>query len=122
MLAQLTTSDVVGILANRQTRSIIRRKDRFLDGTIIEIVIWELPEPVPASTHRYKYRLFFGVPGQRLIGYDNERGKGDHRHCGGREEPYTFSGIDELLDDFARDVEAWRDRTAKNHDDPRQGS
>ena len=98
------------------------RRARSSAGRTAEIVIWELPEPVPASTHRYKYRLFFGVPGQRLIGYDNERGKGDHRHCGGREEPYTFSGIDELLDDFARDVEAWRDRTAKNHDDPRQGS
>jgi predicted transcriptional regulator len=24
--------------------------------------------------------LFYGFPGNRLAGYDNERGKGDHRH------------------------------------------
>lgn len=104
------------------TRSIIRRKDRFLDGTIIEIVIWELPEPVPGSAHRFKYRLYFGTPGQRLIGYDNERGKGDHRHRDGREERYAFEGIDELLDDFSRDVTAWRARTAEDDDDSGQGA
>jgi hypothetical protein len=43
-------------------------------------------EPAPPGSHSFKYRLFYGVPGQRLIGYDNERGKGDHRHVDDREE------------------------------------
>jgi hypothetical protein len=30
------------------------------DGAIVEVVIWELPEPLPPSTHRHKYRLYSG--------------------------------------------------------------
>jgi hypothetical protein len=41
------------------------------------------------------------------VRYDNERGKGDHRHIGGKEEPYVFSSIDRLLDDFERDIRDW---------------
>jgi hypothetical protein len=61
------------------------------DGSIIEMKIWEVPESVPGSRHRLKYSLFYGRPGQRLIGYDNERGRGDHRHVEGKQQPYTFS-------------------------------
>jgi hypothetical protein len=43
--------------------------------------------------------------GQRLVGYDNERGKGDHKHIGGREHKYRFTDIDTLVRDFLRDVE-----------------
>jgi hypothetical protein len=39
------------------------------------------------------------------VRYDNESGKGDHRHYGGREEPYHFIGIDKLMADFLSDVE-----------------
>ncbi len=77
------------------------------DGSIVEIVIWELPQPIPPSAHRFKYRLYFGTPGGERVRYDNERGKGDHRHRGGREDQYIFSSIDQLLDDFERDVQEW---------------
>lgn len=77
------------------------------DGSILEIVIWELPESLPPCPHRFKYRLFFGRPGREYVRYDNERGKGDHRHVGGQESPYAFSTIDQLLDDFERDVLSW---------------
>lgn len=87
---------------------ILKRKQRLAHGLIIEMVIWRLPRPVPGSAHPYKYRLFFGKAGQRLIGYDNERGKGDHRHQGGQERPYTFTSLDQLRADFWRDVNAWR--------------
>ncbi|MEI8297916.1 MAG: DUF6516 family protein [Pseudomonadota bacterium] len=53
--------------------------------------IWEVPESVPGSWHRLKYSLFYGRSGQRLVGYDNERSKGDHRHIEDREGPYLFS-------------------------------
>jgi hypothetical protein len=36
--------------------------------------------------------------------YDNERGKGDHRHVADKEEPYTFTTIEKLIDDFKTDV------------------
>ena len=77
------------------------------DGSILEIVVWELSEPLPPSTHRYKYRLYYGAAGSSRIRYDNERGKGDHRHIGGQEEDYVFTTVEQLLEDFKRDVEGW---------------
>jgi hypothetical protein len=40
--------------------------------------------------------------------YDNETGKGDHRHVREVEEPYVFSDAETLLADFWREVEEWR--------------
>lgn len=76
-------------------------------GSIVEVIIWELSEPLPPSLHRFKYRLYYGAAGVSRVRYDNERGKGDHRHIGPREEPYAFTTIERLLDDFERDVEEW---------------
>ena len=83
-------------------------KVRFDDGMIQEIVVWRVPLPVPPTDHGFKYSLFYGKPGHRLIGYDNERGKGDHRHYGNREEPYQFKGWEALVGDFLADVHAAR--------------
>jgi hypothetical protein len=91
------------------TRLIAKAKEIRDDGGIVEIVVWELDEPLPPCTHRLKYRLFFGTAETCRVRYDNERGKGDHRHIGGREEGYGFSGIDVLLADFERDVLNWSD-------------
>lgn len=77
------------------------------DGSIVEIVIWELAEPLQPSPHRYKYRLYFGLGGVSRVRYDHERGKGDHRHVGDREFPYEFSSVEQLLLDFQSDVERW---------------
>ena len=78
------------------------------DGSIVEMVLWRVPEPVAGSRHSYKYRLYFGREGVRLVGYDNERGKGDHKHLGLREEPYRFVSPRQLMDDFMRDVKGSR--------------
>jgi len=83
------------------------------DSSIVEIVVWELAEPMLPCTHAYKYRLFFGQPGMCFVRYDNERGKGDHRHvcprgyAGGVESVYDFTSLDKLLADFERDVMNW---------------
>ncbi len=84
-----------------------RTKDVRSDGAIVEVVIWQLSERLPGSLHSYKYRLYFGATGQIRVRYDNERGKGDHRHIGDREEAYRFTTIDQLLDDFERDISNW---------------
>lgn len=63
---------------------------------------------MPPSMHRLKYSLFYGRHGERLVGYDNERGKGDHRHYGGHEEVYLFRSVEALLADFRADVERLR--------------
>ena len=87
------------------SREIIRYKKE-QGGRIIEVVIWHLSEPLPGSSHPYKYRLFCGrSDGSCLVRYDNERGKGDHRHIGDNEETYTFSTVLKLIEDFEVDVE-----------------
>ena len=43
-----------------------------------------------------------------MIGYDNERGKGDHRHHRGVETSYTFRSMQRLLADFLADVQKER--------------
>ena len=65
--------------------------------------------PALGSRHHLKYSLFYGRPGLRVVGYDNERGKGDHRHYGDREEPYVFQGVRQLMADFLADVSVERD-------------
>jgi hypothetical protein len=70
-------------------------------------VIWEVPEPIPPSTHTFKYRLYYGANGVSRVRYDNERGKGDHRHIGEREEDYAFNTLESLLQDFEHDIQEW---------------
>ena len=77
------------------------------DGSIVEIVIWEVPAPVAPCTHRYKYRLYFGAGGVSRVRYDNERGKGDHRHVGDKQFHYDFRSVEQLLEDFKLDIERW---------------
>ena len=77
------------------------------DGSTIEIVVWELSEPLAPSMHRYKYRLYYGAAGIDRVRYDNERGKGDHRHLGDREGDYVFTTVEQLLADFENDVNEW---------------
>lgn len=84
-----------------------RAKEVRDDGSIVEIVIWKLPAPVPGSSHRFKYRLYYGAGDVCRVRYDNERGKGDHRHFEGRESAYVFDSIEQLLEDFRSDVERW---------------
>ncbi len=81
-------------------------KDVDIDGSIQEIVIWQLPEKSPNRPHDIKYRLYFGLSdGTCLIRYDNEIRKGDHKHLREREEPYVFLSVPQLLKDFWVDIE-----------------
>ena len=73
-----------------------------------ELVLWQVPKPVHGSTHLFKYRLAFVVDGVCVVRYDNEPGKGDHRHFGALEANYVFTTIDQLVADFFKDVEGWR--------------
>jgi hypothetical protein len=83
-------------------------RGQFPDGAIIEMTIWILPKPVVGSSHAFKYSLFYGYPGKRVVGYDNERGKGDHRHLDAVEEPYVFTTVEALMASFLADVKRVR--------------
>lgn len=55
---------------------------------------------------------FYGRDGVRIVGYDNERGKGDHKHLGAVETRYRFESVEKLVTDFLADVE----RATNEHD------
>lgn len=93
-----------------KARLIHRERMAFDDGAIVEMVIWKVPTPVDGSKHFYKYRLFYGYAGNRVVGYDNERPKGDHRHVDGVEEPYSFTSPEEVIRDFIAEVMRRRGR------------
>jgi len=77
-------------------------------GDIIQVRIWRVPksEDFPEGV---KYSLVYihveGDSYRRVLGYDNERGKGHHKHYFGREEPVRFEGVEKLVEMFLRDVE-----------------
>ncbi len=83
---------------------IYRTKETHGQG-LIEVVIWRVPHPVPPSEHLFKYRLVYIVDGKRVVGYDNERGKGDHKHLGEQEVAYTWVSPQQLMLDFMRDID-----------------
>lgn len=90
---------------------IIRFKDVTEECGVIELVVWRVPRPVPPTDHGYKYRAVYSVAGVRVVGFDNERGKGDHCHLHGRELPHRFTTVDALVADFIAAVEAARSKT-----------
>jgi hypothetical protein len=87
---------------------LLMRERRVLGAGFVEVVVWRLPEPLNGSAHSLKYRLAYVVASECVLRYDNEAGKGDHRHAGGHEMPYRFASVDQLLEDFLADVAAWK--------------
>ncbi|MCL1861854.1 MAG: DUF6516 family protein [Proteobacteria bacterium] len=81
-----------------------RERIHISDNSFAEVVVWAVPHPLPGSAHSYKYRLAYIVNEVCVLRYDNEAGKGDHRHAGEGQTPYAFSTLDALMDDFWNDV------------------
>lgn len=86
---------------------LIRRRVVLAPDAFAEMVVWRVHEPVMPSSHLFKYRLAYVVGGECVLRYDNERGKGDHRHAGGAEKAYAFTTADRLIADFDADVMRW---------------
>lgn len=80
---------------------LLRERVVVSEAAFAELVIWELPRRVRGSAHKYKYRLAFVVDEVCVLRFDNETGKGDHKHIGETEVPYAFISLTKLLADFA---------------------
>lgn len=91
---------------------IVRKRQNLADEAFIEMVAWKAPVPVPGSEHDVKYRLALMSRAVCVLRYDNERGKGDHKHVGDSEAPYRFVDFETLLADFMSDVRRWLDENA----------
>jgi hypothetical protein len=86
---------------------LLRRRVVVAVDAFVEVVIWSVPEPVPPSTHGFKYRLAYVVRDRCVLRYDNERGKSDHRHTETTQETYDFTTPDQLITDFEADIAGW---------------
>ncbi len=90
-----------------KAEALIRRRVVVALDAFVEMAVWRLSAPLAPSSHRFKYRLAYVVTGKCVVLYDNERGKGDHRHFAGREAPYRFVSPERLIADFDADRERW---------------
>jgi len=104
----LTCLDVVGIFSNMKAKQIFNRRVTITKNAFADLVIWEVPEPVIGSNHSYKYRMALVHNGISILRYDNEVGKGDHKHIGIDEQPYIFKDVDQLINDFLEDIRRWQ--------------
>jgi hypothetical protein len=94
-----------------QARVIYREKYIYSDGAIRDMILWQLPKRTGERLHGLKYRLYYGLAdGTCIVRYDNETGKGDHRHTQEGEEQYQFTDVETLLADFLADIERARRR------------
>ncbi len=95
-------------MSEGKAERLFHSREELGDGTVIELRLWRVPEPVSPSPHSFKYALFYGRPGERLVLFDNERGKGDHYHIREVERPYTFTTPERLMADFLDAVRAFQ--------------
>lgn len=86
---------------------LVRTRIIYSEVAFAELVLWQLPASLPGSSHRFKYRLAYVVRGECVLRYDNEAGKGDHRHYGGKESSYAFKDPDKLIAAFQADIARW---------------
>lgn len=104
----MTTDLAVGIFSNMNAELMLNERHIVSEKAFVEMVVWRLSAPAMGSRHVFKYRLALVVEGRCVLRYDNEQGKGDHKHVHGEEILYVFTTPQALLDDFWNDVDNWR--------------
>lgn len=92
-------------MSNMSAEPLLDERHVLSESAFAELVVWRVPTPVRGSAHEFRYRLALVVEGRCVLRYDNEAGKGDHRHVHDREHEYRFKDAEQLLIDFWSDVE-----------------
>lgn len=87
---------------------LLMERHQVATDAFVELRVWRAPTRVRGSAHQYEYALAYVVAGRCVLRYDNEAGKGDHKHVGDREVAYRFTTPRQLLADFWSDVDRWR--------------
>ena len=101
-------------MSNMKATLIARTRIVYSIHSFAELVLWRVPTPVPGSAHEFKYRLAYVVDSVCMVRYDNEVGKGDHRHFGIAENTYKFSTPERLMVDFQKDIARWNDENSSS--------
>lgn len=96
-------------MSNMKAKLLLKTRTALADNAFVEMVVWQVPVALAGSVHLFKYRLVLVVDGQCVLRYDNEAGKGDHKHVGVDEVFYRFTTPMKLVEDFQRDIQRWQD-------------
>ena len=85
-------------------RKLVHTRDALSDRELVEVKVWEVPmsEDFPEGL---KYSFAYIKDSERILGYDNERGKSHHRHFKGKETKIEFENIWKLLEKFKEEVQ-----------------
>ena len=102
------------MMSNMKATLIARTRIVYSTHSFAELVLWRVPTPVPGSAHEFKYRLAYVVDSVCVVRFDNEVGKGDHRHFGAAENRYRFSSPERLMVDFQKDIARWSDENSSS--------
>ena len=94
-------------MPNMKAVELIRTRIAYSESAFAELALWRLEKPPDGSLHGFKYGLAYVVRGECVLRYDNEAGKGDHRHFGGKENAYVSTTPEQLLADFQNDIARW---------------
>jgi uncharacterized protein DUF6516 len=92
-------------MSNMPAEPLLDERHILSESAFVEVVVWRVTVPVRNAQHEFRYRLALIVEGECVLRYDNEAGKGDHRHIGDKEHENRFKGAEQLLADFWKDVE-----------------
>ncbi len=92
-------------MSNMPSELLLDERHVLSEAAFAEVVVWRVPALVRGSAHEFRYRLALVVDGKCVLRYDNEAGKGDHKHAGDAEQRYRFKDAEQLLVDFWADVD-----------------
>jgi len=92
-------------MPNMSSELLLDERHVLSEAVFAELVIWRVPAPVRGSAQEFRYRLALVVDGKCVLRYDNEAGKGDHKHVGDAQQRYRFKDAEQLLVDFWTDVD-----------------
>ena len=95
------------MFSNMSATLLVRTRIIHAENAFAELVLWRVGAPLAGSAHRFKYRLAYVVERECVLRFDNEAGKGDHRHYGNTERPYRFTTTEQLLADFDSAIARW---------------
>lgn len=70
---------------------------------IVEMKIWRIPKSKDFPDG-VKYSFIYMHDNEKVLGYDNERAKGHHKHYKGKETKIEFKDPETLLTKFKEEV------------------
>jgi len=96
-------------ISYKMSELIFHEKRILSEKELVEMKIWRVPKSEDFPD-RVKYSFVYVKNKERILGYDNERGKGHHRHYKNEETKIDFKDPETLLNQFKEEIEELKRR------------